>query len=670
MARATPPLRSSSPSHGPHSVAVENTTPRHPNNVSKADALLRSVINSISSPSSTPPPAPNAASNRTTPVPDGSGPSTPPPAASISAAPGGGIAVSAAERKKALTDALFGSLGSIKADSESRAGLTRSPSQQAAASPVPPVSQPPPPSSSQNATTEPSQFRSHSSLSPSPSPSPPLTGPEPSTRSLSRVATEKLHQDVQRQAAAATAALKSPSAITVSEELPKRKSTKKIKTSRISSPYLVSSTTSVDATPITSPSMISLPSNSPNASLSKFSLKRLRTTLRSKQNAPTGDEITPWIDPSTPPASQSVQYPQHVPSPTSRLLARQPGSANSFSRDEIAPDFRFPASSASNGSVQLPTSPPASAPTVPRSAGLRGFMSRIRRAPRREDDIGSSELDVPRKPAELSRNRSVAAASLSGHISTDTDGRPAVSGPAPPARSQSVRLPPKTVFGSPPPDSTIQQSQVSSSPVPVSAPPGDEAALRQFYDAAEKLGYPHAALDEFLSRSGSVTSNYRNTESLRSARSPTPAADVAAGLSSEAYLRSPPTSSTDNSPVQMAGSTPTSHGAPDAINSSNAVVRRTLYIASDTTPSEAMDDNIPPPRRSSIRHSHKRSASITSMQSGRSVLDRAPTPPPNKSARRKSQEPSPPVPRLPSFASQGSRLSPTIPTRTRAPLSG
>ena len=321
--------------------------------------------------------------------------------------------------------------------------------------------------------------------------------------------------------------------------------------------------------------------------------------------------------------------------------------------------------------MQLPTSPPASAPAVPRSADLRGFMSRIRRAPRREDDMGSSELDVPRKPAELSRNRSVAAAiAPSGHILKDIDDRSAVSGSAPPARSQSVRLPPKNVFGSPTPDSTIQQSQVSSPPVPVSPPPGDEAALRQLYDAAEKLGYPYAALDEFLSHSGSVTSNYQNTESLTSARSPTPAADMAPGLSSEGYLRSLPISSTDNSPVQMAGSTSTSHGVPDAINSSNAVVRRTLYIASDATPSEAMDDNIPPPRRSSIRHGHKRSASITSMQSSRSVLDRVPTPPPTKSARCKSQEPSPPVPRLPSFASQGSRLSPAVLTRTRAPLSG
>lgn len=105
-----------------------------------------------------------------------------------------------------------------------------------------------------------------------------------------------------RQAAPATAALKSPAPTTgaVSEELPKRKSTKNIKTSVISSQYLVSSTTNVDATPIASPSMISLPSDSPNASLSTFSLKRLCTTLRSKQNVPEGDEIMPWIDPFHP----------------------------------------------------------------------------------------------------------------------------------------------------------------------------------------------------------------------------------------------------------------------------------------------------------------------------------------------------------------------------------
>ena len=59
--------------------------------------------------------------------------------------------------------------------------------------------------------------------------------------------------------------------------------------------------------------------------------------------------------------------------------------------------------------------------------------------PRREDDIGRRKLDVPQKPAELSWNHSVTAASTpSGHILKDTDGRPAVSGSAPPARSQNV----------------------------------------------------------------------------------------------------------------------------------------------------------------------------------------------------------------------------------------
>ena len=640
---------------------------RNPSNASKADALLRSVIDSISSPPSTPPPASNVASNNATPVRNGSVASTPPPVIASSAS-GGGAGVSAAERKKALTDALFGSLVSIKADSESRAGLAPSPNQQASASSSPPVN-PAASSSSEITATQPPHSRSHSSPSPSPSPSPPLTSREPSTRPLSRAAAEKLHKDVQRQATAATAALKSPSVVTVSEEIPKRKSTKKIKTSIISNPHLVSSTTSVDATPIASPSMVSLPSSQPNSSSSKFSLKnKLRGTLRSKQ-PPTGDEITPWIDPSTPLAVQFAHYPQQAPS-TSKRSTRQPMSADPFSRDDINPDFKFPASSTSSSSVQSPASPPASAPAAPRSAGLRSFMSRIRRAPRRGEDIGSSGNEAPRKPIGLSRNRSAAATSSAGRQSTDT-GRPAPSESLLLARSQSVRALPGAVVGSPLPEPVNQQSQFSSPPEPVSASPGDEAALRQLYDAAEKLGYPHAALNEFLSRSGSVTSNYRNTESRASARSATPAADVNTGPFSNGYIQPSPTASTSESAAQSAGSTVISRNAQDAINSpGNAVVRRTLYVASDATPGEVINENITPARRSSIRHGHKRSASIVSAQSSRSVVDRAPTPPPTKSARRKSQEPSPPVPRLPSSASQGARPSPTLPTRTRAPLSG
>jgi len=81
-------------------------------------------MNNISCPPSTPPPAPNTASNTAIPVPYGSGPPTPPPAASIGAISGDATSASAAETTKAPIDALFGPLGSIKADSESRAGLT------------------------------------------------------------------------------------------------------------------------------------------------------------------------------------------------------------------------------------------------------------------------------------------------------------------------------------------------------------------------------------------------------------------------------------------------------------------------------------------------------------------------------------------------------------------
>ena len=280
---------------------------RNPSNALKADALLRLLIDSIPSLPSMPPPASDIVSNSTTPVRNGSVTSTPP----LVIASGGGVGISAAERKKALTDTLFGSLGSIKVDSESRAGLAPSPNQQASASSSPPVN-PAAPLPPEITATQPPHSHSHSSPSQSPLPSPPLTSCEPSTCLLSCATAEKLHKDVQHQATAATAVLKSLSVVTVSEELPKHKSTKKIKTSIISNPHLVSSTMSVDTTPIALLSMVSLLSSLLNSTSSKFSLKnKLCGTLHSK-HSPTRDEITLGYASCSPVCSLSPASALHV----------------------------------------------------------------------------------------------------------------------------------------------------------------------------------------------------------------------------------------------------------------------------------------------------------------------------------------------------------------------
>jgi len=183
---------------------------------------------------------------------------------------------------------------------------------------------------------------------------------------------------------------------------------------------------------------------------------------------PNGDEITPWIGLSTPLASQSVRYLRHALPHLKTLSTTTWKHKSIFPGRDCPLFFDFLPHLPPSGSVQLPTSPPASGTTVPRSAGLRGFTSRIRCAPKREDDIGSSELDVPRKPAELSQNCSVAAASTpptrspceTPMVALLFQGLHHLQGPKASAYHRRFT-------------SAIQQSQVSSTSacVPVCAPP-------------------------------------------------------------------------------------------------------------------------------------------------------------------------------------------------------
>ncbi|KAF8301109.1 hypothetical protein DL93DRAFT_545473 [Clavulina sp. PMI_390] len=260
---------------------------RHPSNASKADALLRSVIHSISTPSSTPPPAngngnivgDSNGSHQSSPNAHGgaepTSPSPKPP--STSSAP----AVTQAqmtERKRALTDALFGELDFIKAEAKARGSPDshRSPptpsqqSQHQASTSTTALPNPEAPSaSSVPQSRSATQTPFSASPSPSPSPSPPLTSREPSTPSLAKASADKLRMDVQRQAEEATAALKSPSTISFANDM-RRKATKKVAPSSISNPRLMSSSTSIDAIPI-SPSMVSLQGGTPSTSTTSSS---------------------------------------------------------------------------------------------------------------------------------------------------------------------------------------------------------------------------------------------------------------------------------------------------------------------------------------------------------------------------------------------------------------
>lgn len=641
---------------------MEKTISRNPSNAIKADALLRSVMDSISSPSSTPPPAGSPSSGLAGAVEPSSSPS--PPSAPTTPAPS---ATMQSERKKALTDALFGTLGSIKADSDARSSMdnkqviAQPPLQQAT---MPAASTPEHHSSSNSRSQSRSHSHSQSSPSPSPSPSPPLTSQEPSTPSIPKIAAERLHHDISRQAAAATAALKSPSTTTFAEDhTPKRKSTKKITTSRISSPMLVSSSTSVDAIPITSPSMISLHSGSSPATSSKFSLKRLRGTLRSRP-PPTGDEVTPWIDPTTPPAVQYAQYPQTpVQAAGTPRTAPALGTPSSSSRDVMRPDFKFPPTPMAQVPPVVPSTPPPSAPAAPRSAGFKGLMSRIRRAPRREDDPvtpdnnAKSSARFEKTPSRPSPPANAVATESNPQSRTSTDllNRSNSSGSVGLARSLSARAP--SHKKAPPTDPFVEPD--SPEPPQVSSG-GDQAALKQLYDAASKLGYDQSALSEFLSRSGSITSTHRATDSRADVRSPDLGLPSPTLEDGHPHLVSGSADASSSVPLARPQYPPRSASDTGEVPG-NTVLRRTLYITSDLKPSDEQSQNTTPTRKGFVRHGHKRSASVTSVLSSRSVVDRAPTPPPTRAARRKSTEPSPPVPQLPSAYTQAAKTSPTRP---------
>lgn len=178
-------------------------------------------------------------------------------------------------------------------------------------------------------------------------PSPPSLPPS----TLGHVDATLLALDVQRRAEAATAALrKSPSIPKIAEAGSTRK---KISPSQISSPKLLSASTSVDTIPLPSPHQTY------NASTTKIGsrFKKLRGTLRAKTHVP-ADEVTPYpLGLRTPPSSQTATYNPASFAPGGPQAVT---SAMELSRPRISPP--------------VVPSPPASA-----GPGKRGFMSLFRK---------------------------------------------------------------------------------------------------------------------------------------------------------------------------------------------------------------------------------------------------------------------------------------------------
>ena len=515
---------------------------------------------------------------------------------------------SATRRKNALTRALFGA-------SDSEQSLT-SPSPQ------------PADGSSGGLPSERSPLIESSaslrSLHETLSPSSPMPNPNTLTSSSSAAESSdkqwELAKEVQRRTEEAMAQLKkTPSNPKINDGSHR----KRIVTSQISGPKLVSASTSVDAIPVRSASVASgqlsaARAQSPTSTKLGSRFKKFRGSLRAKPTSPSSDD--------------STQHPFDL-APADRSLAGTP---------DVAPPL----------SASEPSRPKVAvvSPLATNGPGLKGIVSRFLkpRSGEMPEHDRRRQLPSPSSPSEP----------LSQFVQQqhhDQGGSHQSIRSAPPD-NKSFR--PRTPVSPEPP---------SPSNVPLSAPISDESAaravdenaLKQFIEAANSLGLDQDALSEFLARSSSRSSRTVQSSKHMSTVSSDrfghdkgnfalsePAPILSAGSGSRRSLGQPlPRPSGDltgKAPVRR----PSTRNTLTSDSANAAVVRRTLIFPSEGRQS-TLDPGVGLRKSSSTRR--RRSTSAASVQSNRSLHDRVPTPPPPKSsaARRFSTEPSPPMPHIP-----------------------
>ncbi|KAG8954039.1 hypothetical protein FRC04_001023 [Tulasnella sp. 424] len=486
---------------------------------------------------------------------------------------------------------------------------------------------------------------------------PALEDPEPVEKPPTAVpptpTVEELMADVTRRNVVATDALKSPG-ITRSESALKRQGTKRLNAKLISGPQLVSSTTSVDALPLASPSSSSLTNTAsqspaaPEKLSSKLSLriKKLRDKLKTRPSFPNGEEITPYtfeersISPSssaaghTPVGHAAVLITQTVDTSPRKSPIPVPPSADVQS-------FRFPSPSPS------PASP---IPSTHGGRGIKRLMSRLR---------SNSKHDLVEKASLTSLNGAYAtdaqtqqtsqfAPSIAHSISSSMNQRPAspesIRRKPPSVRTDTEPGPNVVDLTSPRLDADDRQFNLSTPTPPADHTP-DETAVKQLFDAASNLGLDKAALNDLLARSSSTSSRStgltaRPGSAATTATSATAVANPVSqrdsprsffGLKREPSTRAPALSSVSEKSVQ---------GIPG--DESQTILRRTLIF-----PSEAESALTRRPSQATKASKKKNRFSTQSVQSIRSLKERSPTPPPNRSSRRFSKDSSPPVPALP-----------------------
>lgn len=424
----------------------------------------------------------------------------------------------------------------------------------------------------------------------------------------------ELAREVQRKADAATAALMKPSkrdfadvnASTLSV------SRKKIDPSQISEPRLLSAPTSVETIPLPAPTSPPTVSPQPSFGITQR-MRRFRNTLRVKPTALSGEEA----------ASLPIDV-QPQPVPTSQGLSRRP----------TLPLPRFgPGSSTELAKLKTPNaSPPASA-----APGFKSLIARFRK-PRTMDSAGDSQSSVHSRTSPTTS--SPTASSHQGHARGNV---------APPGSSTATN-----------PQSGEASTRPSLDASAALANDVDSAAVKQLFEAASKIGLDQAALNDLLARSTSVSratgwvwpggssSTVGNT-TLTPGTQPSSILDQnrLASPADKPLNDDDPSNVVDGKTVRKlfvrkAGE-PGQIRQNFQIPENAAIIRRTLVFPSEFRSSKADLSQV---NRKSLMRRHRRSGSGTSVQSTRSVHDRAPTPPPPKAngGRRFSTERSPPVP--------------------------
>jgi serine/arginine repetitive matrix protein 2 len=580
-----------------------------PYNLSKASALLDSVVDSIQAPRLKISSALNELRTDTDVVANSS--SEPEPS-------------SATRRKNALARALFGA-------SDSDQSLT---------SPSPPPMDEPntgsdlpaerPPLIESSASAR-SLRETLSSSSPSVNAGV-LTSSSSTTESPDKQ--QELAKEVQRRAEAAMADLNKIPNPKVNDASQRRR----VELDQISGPRLVSASTSVDTIPVRSPSVASghlsaVQNQSPTSSKFGTRFKRFRGSIRAKPTFPASDGST-----------------------------QQPADLSSNNGDRSlagTPDGPPPSSATEPSRPKLAVaSPPAT--VVPTGPGLKGFVSRFLRPRSGETPEPERRKQWPSSSASVATSSYFAHQHSERHLEIGVSQQVARSAPP---DNKSFR--PDTPVS---PESASTHKQPPFAPPVASSVPDasaaravDEGALKQFIDAANNLGLDQDALSDLLARSTSIGSRL-TTQNSKHLSAPSgdrpghgksdpllsgPGSLSAAGSSAHRSLVQSPQRPSgeiiEKAPIRR----PLARNATTSESANSTILRRTLIFpagAGQSTPEPGIS------LRKSSSTRRRRSASAASVHSNRSLLDRVPTPPPPKSTtgRRFSAEQSPPMPHIPS----------------------